>query len=316
MCCRMKSCFKIYLPLYLFALGLAAECRGQQKAMYTQYLFNGLAINPAYSATDEALTVTMLARQQWAGLQGAPNTQTFSIHSPVKESNTSIGAFLMRDNIGEVLTETGGYLTLAQRIEVGEQAYLAVGFNGGISHNRANYSDNYINSPNSVDDPVFQNQNEMRANFGVGVMFFSPKFYVGVSSPHFYYRDFASLGREAPTTTGYRPQYLLQAGYVATLSDNFKFKPNFLIKYVNGSPVQFDINANLLIKETIWVGASYRSADSFDAIAQIYLSNSIALGYSYDFANTALARVQTGSHEVMLQFRLPVKGRNYPRCYY
>lgn len=288
---------------------------GQQKAMYTQYMFNGLALNPAYSATDEALTITSLFRQQWVGLKGAPNTQTVSIHTPLKESNTSIGALIIRDQIGEVITEQGGYLTLAQRVSIGENSYLAGGVNIGISTFRADYSLNYDKSPHSINDPIFVNGSGKRANFGIGIMFFSQKYYVGVSSPHFYYRPFESLS-DLKSATSYRSHYILQGGYVFDLTDKLKFKPHFIANYVNGSPLLLDFNANLLIAETIWLGASYRSFDSFNAIAQIYVSPNFAVGYSYDFTTTELAKVQSGSHEISLKYRIPVKGRNYPRCYY
>lgn len=284
----------------------------QQKAMYTQYMFNAMAINPAYIAVDEQLAVTMLSRHQWVGFTGAPNTQTLSVHTPVKQSNTFVGAQILRDQIGEVITETGGYLTLTQRVSVGLKTYLSLGINGGLSSFKANYSERYEDSPGSVNDPLFKNESSMRGNFGMGVMLFSDKYYIGISSPHFFYSNLS----QPANSTQQRPHYMLQAGYLKKINDNLKFKPNFLIKYVNGAPTQFDINANLLINETLWIGTSYRSLDSFSALASLFLNKDIQFGYSYDVAHTALSKVQKGSHEVMLQFRLGVKGRNQPRCYF
>jgi type IX secretion system PorP/SprF family membrane protein len=221
----------------------------------------------------------------------------------------------MRDQIGEVITEQGGYLTVAQRVSIGENSFLAGGINVGISTYRADYSLNYEESPHSVNDPVFVNGSGNRANFGMGVMFFSQKYYVGVSSPHFYYRPFDALS-DLKAAKPYRSHYILQGGYVMDITDNLKFKPHFIANYVNGSPLLIDFNVNLLISETIWLGASYRSFDSFNAIAQIYVLPKLAVGYSYDFTTTELAKVQSGSHEISLKFRLPVRGREYPRCYY
>lgn len=282
----------------------------QQQAMYTQYMFNGLAINPAYASVDESLSVTALSRLQWAGFKGAPKTQTLSIHTPIKTSNTFIGAVLINDQIGEVLKETGGYLSISQRVPVGEESFLAVGITGGASSFRSSYSDDYPYSPESVNDPLFVDAKSIRGNFGFGVMLFSDNYYLGLSSPYFYQRDFTSYNKESTYANNNKPFYLFQAGVLLPLGYDFKLKPNFLIKYVNGAPLQFDLNANLLIKETLWVGASYRSADSFDAIASVYITPQIQLGYSYDFANTELARAQSGSHEVMLKFSFPIKGRD------
>jgi type IX secretion system PorP/SprF family membrane protein len=306
----MRAFIIVFMYLMYSCVGYA-----QQKAMYTQYMFNALAINPAYPALDESLTVTALSRHQWVGFKGAPNTQTISIHTPVKETNTFVGALLVNDQIGEVIKETGGYVSLAQRVQVGYESYIAVGFNGGASSYSGNYSQNFPSSPGSVDDPLFQNSKEMRANFGFGVMIFSDKYYVGFSSPHFYNRDFGSLGKEAQKGN-YTPHYLLQAGYLVKLNDGFKLKPNLLMKFVNGAPLQLDLNANLLISDRIWLGMSYRSADSFDALASFFVTSDIQVGYSYDFTSTDLAKVQKGSHEIMLKFRMAVKGRDHTACYF
>src|SRR5690606_15579400 len=160
----------------------------------------GLVINPAYSAIDETLNITALARQQWVGFKGAPNTQTLTVHSPIKQSNTSAGLILMRDQIGEVINENGAFATLAHRVQVQEGTYLVLGVNGGISKYVGEYS--LTGSTSAGSDPVFADQNSLRGNFGVGLMLFSDKFYAGISSPFFYYRD---LGGEAPSETAYKP---------------------------------------------------------------------------------------------------------------
>lgn len=300
------------LSAFIVLCGLGLNALAQQKAMYTQYMFNTMAINPAYIAVDEQMAVTMLSRHQWVGFTGAPNTQSVSIHTPIKQSNTFVGAQILRDQIGEVITETGAYATLTQRVALGLKTYLSVGINGGLSSFKANYSARYDDSPGSVNDPLFKDESSLRGNFGLGVMLFSDKYYVGVSSPHFYYTNLSL----SETSTETRPHYMLQAGYLKKISENIKLKPNFLIKYVNGSPIQFDLNANVLLNETLWLGASYRSLDSFSAVASLYVTRDIQFGYSYDVAHTALSKVQKGSHEVMLQFRMGVKGRDQPRCYF
>ncbi|MBD3748903.1 MAG: type IX secretion system membrane protein PorP/SprF [Sphingobacteriales bacterium] len=302
----------IFACMLLFICSIA---KAQQKAMYTQYMFNTLAINPAYSCLDESLTFTALARQQWVGFKGAPRTQTISIHTPIKESNTFVGAILVNDQIGEVIRETGGDISIAQRVPVGLSSYLAAGINGGISNYSAAYSEIYAQSPASANDPVFQNESGMRVNVGWGVMLFSDKYYVGLSSPHFFYRDISAIA-QPNNKSAYRPHYLFQAGYLLDLNDQMTLKPNLLVKYVNGSPMEFDLNASVLFSKTLWLGASYRSADSFDALAAVYITPDLQLGYSYDFTTTKLAQVQRGTHEISLQFRLPVKGRDHTACYF
>ena len=224
-----------------------------------------------------------------------------------------MGVILMRDQIGEVISENGAFATLAHRVQIQEGTYLALGVNGGISKYVGEYS--LTGSSTASSDPVFADQSSMRGNFGAGLMLFSEKFYAGISSPFFYYRD---LGGDSPSQTAYKPHYILQGGYLASLGPDIKFKPNVLVKYVSGSPVQIDVNANFLLKETIWLGGSVRSMDSFDVIAELQLTPSIQLGYSYDFTTSKLARVEKGSHEVVLNFRFATKGSQsaLARCYF
>lgn len=278
----------------------------QQKAMFSQYMFNPVLINPAYSTVDEALNITAVARQQWAGFKGAPNTQTISLHSPLGKSNTFIGVIAFRDQIGEAITETGGYFMVAQRLKVGNKTFLSVGFNAGPSQYTASYS-TIGSSADVPDDPSFTDQNDLRYNVGAGVMLFSDKFYTGISSPFLYTFD---------QNQKHSPHVMLQSGYILSLGDNLQAKPNILAKYVSGSPIQVDLNLNFLLKETIGLGVSYRSMDSIDLLARFFFSKKLSLGYAYDYTTSKLARSNSGSHEIMLNMRLPVAGRGFGACFF
>jgi len=301
----------VLIIVVLFSAGVFA----QQQAMYTQYMFNNQAINPAYATMEESLRVTALSRLQWTGFKGAPRTNTISIHSPIGETETFVGGVLVDDRLGEVLKETGGYFSLAQRVEVGEEGYLAVGVNGGFSSFRGDYSELYNQSPESVNDPVFQNTSVIRGNFGVGVIYSTPRYYLGLSSPYFYQRSIASAEKASGSLRN-KPHYYFQAGSLFEFSYDFKFKPGILLKYVNGSPIQVDLNTSLLVKEQFWIGASYRSMDSFNFMTSVLLTPDIQLGYSYDFAHTEIGKYQRGTHELMLKFRFAVRGRNHYACYF
>lgn len=303
------------IGLFLCILLGSYTLNAQQKAMHSQYFFNALAVNPAYSATDEAISITALSRQQWVGFAGAPNTQTLSIRSPLNESKTSIGGILIRDQIADVLTETGGYLSVAQGVQLSEKTSLALGLTAGLSTFKANYSENYETSPTSANDPTFTNEKQLRTNLGFGVLIYSDKYFLGFSSPYFFYRDVESIFTKVPSTR-YRPNYILHGGYIADINESIKFKPNFLINYVNGSPLGIDANASFLFQERIWAGLSYRFKSSYSAILQIYINPKFAVGYSYDVSSNALAGEQRGSHEITLQYRMTLKGRSANRCYF
>ena len=88
------------------------------------------------------------------------------------------------------------------------------------------------------------------------------------------------------------------------LNRELKLKPNVLVKAVQGAPVEVDINANLLIKETLWVGMSYRSFDALSWLVELQATPRFRLGYAYDMTVSPLKQTNSGSHELMLNYRL------------
>lgn len=307
---------KIVLVTGLF-LSSCTLLNAQQAPMYTQYMFNGMAINPAYMAMDEMLSIAALTRHQWVGFEGAPHSQTLTYHTPIKTTNSFYGAILTRDNIAEVLTETGGSLAFSQRVKVGDESWFAMGLNAGLSYATDHYNQTSTKSPSVGSDLTFKNQRATRGTVGWGLMIFNPKYYFGISSPKFIYSDLSDENHNN-ASTAYRPHFLMQAGAAYNLDgEEIKLKPNLLVKYVDGSPMQFDINTNLVFKNKFWVGTSYRYLDSFSFLTSIYLTSNIILSYSYDLPNfNNVNSARKGSHEFMLQFRLPVKGRDHLACYW
>ena len=71
----------------------------QQEAQFSHYSFNTQSINPAYAGSRDALTVTALHRSQWVGFEGAPTTQTLTLHAPILQDKIGIGLSVSVYNI-------------------------------------------------------------------------------------------------------------------------------------------------------------------------------------------------------------------------
>jgi type IX secretion system PorP/SprF family membrane protein len=158
-------------------------------------------------------------------------------------------------------------------------------------------------------DQVFQDQisNEFVPKLGAGVYFYTDRLYAGVSVPTLFAGDnelafevdsFATRGDE----TYFEQHIFVNAGYVIDAGENLKIKPNVLMKYHPSAPVQFDINANFLIYDKVWLGASYRTASDLIGIVEFNVTPQIRVGYSYDFTLSDIADYSNGSHEVMLGY--------------
>ena len=300
-------CIKMFTRQWLAGVILlvAAATSGayaQQQAMFTQYMFNGLALNPAYAGSHKAISLTALGREQWNGLPGSPSTQTFAAHAPIRFSRASVGLLLSRDD-QDVSRQHGVFASYAYRIPVG-QGQLALGLQGGFTQARTNLTSLQIVTPGDAPDPAFgQNLNTgLLPNVGAGLYYHADRYYLGFSVPQLFDHQ---LAQEAVNEqTQLVRHYFLTGGYVFDLSPYLKLKPNFLVKSVPGAPVEADFNANLLVRETLWVGLGYRSFDALNALVQLQISPALAVGYAYDYTVSGLREVQSGSHELMLNYTI------------
>ncbi|MFM6954551.1 MAG: PorP/SprF family type IX secretion system membrane protein [Sphingobacteriaceae bacterium] len=290
----------VYLTLPLL---VAAQLR-VQRSISTQYQFNGLSINPAFSASDNQGRVTALSRHQWVGFDGAPQTQTLSAYITLPNEKTSVGATFVNDKLG-VESEQAFFLSLAQKVRVSEKGYFAAGFSGGIGYYLGNYGDI------AVQDPIFVNQSSWRGSLGLGVYYFTDHFDLGLSTPYLVKFD---VGASTSTTSikPLRSDYFLTSSYRFRLNDFILLKPSTLLKYTPGVPMQIDANLNAYFdQQGLWIGLGYRSNTAILAMFQVKLSDRIQLGYSHDFATNLTLKHQLGTHEVMLNYRFGSSKKPY-----
>jgi len=299
----------------VLALFLGTALFGQQDPQFTQYMFNLLALNPAYAGSAERVSLKGLTRHQWVGFDGAPTTQTLTVHSPIFQESFAVGGTIMRDSHGPI-TQYTFMADVAYRMFLGDSK-LAFGLKGGLNLLQGNYAE--LN-PQTAGDQVFQQNvnTKLDPQFGFGIMWYSDRHFLGISTPKLLRTDFFETDSLAfVSQPGQRAHYFLTGGYVFDMGLYHKFKPTFLVKAVEGAPVSFDLTANFLFFEKFWLGAMYRHQDAVGALAQYYFTDGISVGYSYDYPISVLRNYSGGSHEVMLGFDFgrKLKGIRSPRYF-
>jgi type IX secretion system PorP/SprF family membrane protein len=284
--------------------------KAQQDPMYTQYIFNLQTINPAYAGSWQSLGVMALARIQWVGLNGHPETQTFSLQTPLKSENVGIGMNIVRDQVGfeKRLSFNVDY---SYQILLSDITTLRFGIKGGFT----SYSNNltaYTLYPDGQSEPVFQQtiNNKFMPNFGFGMFLSSPTYYLSLSLPMILENSYRLNVNNYSTSSELRHFYFA-GGMVFTLSDFVKFKPTFMTQIVSGAPFQYDISANVLLADKFWLGAMVRSGDAIGAIAQWVINQNLRFGYAYDFTTTDLRNYHNGIHEVMISYEFNYSKRKY-----
>jgi type IX secretion system PorP/SprF family membrane protein len=266
----------------------------QQDAMYSQYMFNMLSVNPAYAGSRDVVSLTALKRWQWTGIEGAPRTTSFTADMPVWDERIGLGISAVNDQVG--ITKTNSLFTsYAYRIQFLNGSTLAFGLQGGFTNLRANLVE--LNTTTKGDQVFRQNVNEWLPNFGAGVYYSTDKFYLGVSTPHLINNTLVD-----GTESIQKQHFFLMGGYVFHASPEVALKPSFLIKYVDGAPVQADVNINAWFHDRVAIGGSYRTGDAVVALLEFQINKQLRFGYAYDITLTRLGNQTSGTHEVMIRY--------------
>ncbi|WP_417956711.1 type IX secretion system membrane protein PorP/SprF [Flagellimonas okinawensis] len=295
-----KQSLSIVVLLFAIATSLA-----QQDPQYTQYMYNTQVVNPAYAGNREVLSFGLLGRTQWVSLEGSPESGTFTVNSPIGlYDNMGLGLSIVYDRIGPAV-ESNIVVDYSYSIKLSYQTKLSMGLKAGLDMLDVDYTKLNIFNPN---DPHFQNSvdNKLQPQIGAGLYLNTDRFYAGLSVPNFlntkHYDESSLENTDVESIAIERLHYYFITGYVFDLNTNLKFKPAALVKYVSGSPLQWDLSANFLINEKFTLGASYRWSASLSALAGFQISKSIFAGIGYDFQTTDLEQYSDGSYEVFLRF--------------
>jgi type IX secretion system PorP/SprF family membrane protein len=294
---------QILLLLIVLIGGLKAMA--QQDAMYTQYMNQLLSINPAYAGAKGVTSASLIVREQWVTWPGHPKTQTLFIHSPIN-TEMGLGLSIINDKIsitndkGAVKTQQffGDY---SYTITYPGEKYLSLGLKAGFSFFSADLSNLYLGSDGTY-DPAFEPVDfKFLPNFGVGVYFSSPKYYLGLSFPKLITNK---LTKSVSTQTVTREEVnaFFMGGYVFDVNRILKFKPYFMLRVTPNAPISADVTAQFVLVEKLWVGATYRIGNAFGLMLQVQVTQQLKIGYAYDLTTNELGAYNSGTHEILINY--------------
>lgn len=292
----------------------------QQDPQYTQFMYNKLPVNAAYTGSREVLSIRALYRDQWAGkkqggIDGAPQTATFSIHSPLKKENFALGFWFVNDRLGAEHKNQFD-VTYAYRIPLGKKVKLSLGINAGLLWYKQNLADAILFQQG---DPRFtENVNRILPDVGAGLYIYHPNFYFGASVPNFIKGNLANKGDKSSESKRV-PHLTLMAGGAIPAGKVLTIRPQIQYRYLANGVYKFphtlDFNLSLLIYNRVNIGGQYRTAfgnknngvklydgDSFDAMIEVWPTKQLMIGYAYDYIISKLGNYNNGSHEVIIGY--------------
>jgi type IX secretion system PorP/SprF family membrane protein len=307
----VKKKYSIFILAVLFPL----ITRAQYIPVFSDYVSNGLLINPAYAGSREVLSLSFLFRDQWAGFDGSPIYETFGAHAPLKNANIGIGFLLMNEKSGPTVN-TQAYFNYAYRIRMGS-GKLALGLKAGINYTNNDWSNLNLIHP---DDLVFSNNTKryILPNFGVGVYYLNQKVFAGFSIP------FILSFKENSAGSGYQIyhdinnyNYLFTTGYLFDISRDFKLKPSLLLKYNAKIKQQLDLNMNfILLNDKLWIGTAYRIKEALSSSFEIQVNPQLRFGYAFDYSGGQVNYFKYTSHEIFVRYEFSYKIKAFNPRYF
>lgn len=284
----------------------------QQDPQFTQYFDNMLFINPAYAGSNGMLNITALHREQWVGFDGRPRSTTLSIHSPLSYDNIGIGLSAVNDRIGP-MNQTMIYADVSYSLKFkNHNGKLSFGLKGGINLISIGSSDLITNE--SDDPKLLQNiRNNVNPNFGFGIYYHTPYFWVGASSPKLLEKGYDGIS----TTSKERRHYFGTVGGVIPIAEKWKLRPSGLVKITTGAPLSLDLTMAAIYNQKFWFGANYRLLSSLGGFVQFQLSPQFKVGIAADLGLQKLRDYNHGTYELMLSydFTFKKKGIRSPRYF-
>jgi type IX secretion system PorP/SprF family membrane protein len=292
------SALSISILLFSFLFIGCMDMNAQQDPQFTQYMYNTVAINPAYAGSRGMLSIFGIHRAQWIGLEGAPTTTGTSIHTPLNDSRIGLGVSMLQDAIGPSNKQTLS-ADFSYTISTSENYKLSFGLKGtaslfSIDYTKLNRFD--------INDPRFQNNisNQFSPNIGAGLYLHSKQFYAGISVPFMLQsNEFNDINSQV---THESLHYYFMSGYVFEISESTKFKPAFLAKAVEGAPLQVDLSANFMLNNKFVLGGAWRWEAAMSGLAGFQVNDNWFIGYTYDADSTKLANYNSGSHELFMRY--------------
>ncbi len=305
----------IACTLLVFIL-CSSPCNAQSNPQINFFMFNKTQFNPAFAGKDNAISATGLYREQWVGLKGAPSTQMLNVDMPAYFFKGGVGLSLSNRMTGAKRTtrlnlhyayhhafafgQIGGGVSagVVQRAFDGSELTAPQGsYEAGIDHN-----DNYIPATN---------QSGFSPGVSIGGYFSRNDFYAGISATNLLESRTTIDTKNGSAQIQSNRNYYFTSGVEIDLLKKVSWKPSVLVKS-DFNAMQIDFNSLFIFNDNIYGGLAFRgySRTSKDALSGMFgfkLGSNFTVGYSYDFSLSQLNKVNSGSHEVMLNYTLPIQ---------
>jgi type IX secretion system PorP/SprF family membrane protein len=309
-----RMIMKQFLVIAILLLSTRA-LYAQQDAQQSQYMFNGIYINPAYAGYKENLNFHSYFRSQWTGIEGAPKSMSLAVDAIANNGNVGLALQISNDRLG-AQTNLSAYANYAYRLRMNNEGTSRLAFGLGIGAMQLGINGALLNPNDPEPNLVTGMQSAIVPDGRIGVFYSDDKYYAGLSADNLI-SQFINVGNRGYIAQP-KPHYYLTGGALFPLSEDVLIKPSILLKDDAGGPTSLDLNAFIMFGQRFWVGGSYRTGvklyqksylqtdlsnlNSFVAAMELFPLENLRVGYAYDVSIGPLKGYSGGSHEISIGF--------------
>ena len=299
----MKQIKKYFLFFIFFSLG--GFVYGQQLPQFTSYQLSPFLYNPAYAGVDGFTEINAVVREQWTGIEKAPETKVLSMYGPLRNSKMGLGGLVYSDKLGAE-SKNGIQLAYSYHLKLRESLKLSLGISGGLMQYKI---DNTSINTYDANDPLFNIPGHVdvvpTASFGAFV--YSEKYYVSLAIPQLLNSSFSGYNdpdEEVNLLEGSKlaSHYYLSAGYKYQMNESLRLEPSLLVKMVAGQ-LQFELTSKVIYKDILWSALGYRNEDAAILFLGYDINDRFYVAYGHELTTSELSQVSSGTHEFKFGIR-------------
>jgi type IX secretion system PorP/SprF family membrane protein len=301
----------------LFSSALLA----QQDKLITHFIYDKMSVNPGSTGLDEGICATLLYRNQWDKVNGAPNSAVLNVEANMNRFFPGgLGISFYHDAIG-FSRQNNVLLNYAYPLRLGNAGTLGIGLGVGIVN--FGMSPVWVPPTTAIDPslPAGFSATNLDLNFG---LYFkgAADYYVGLSSTHLNQSLLAqTVGTVVQDYQMARHYYVMGGKRFSEVIAGGDIDAQLLLRT---DLVKFsaDLNVRYFWKNIGYAGLTYRTIDAVGVMLGwtpfSTSKGSMVVGYSYDVTTNKLLTVSRGSHEILVKYCYflpppPVTKSNHPR---
>jgi len=300
---------KLLLCGSIFLVGLITMA--QQDPNYTLYRYNMNLVNPAYAGAQDGpegrnlknnSEIGLSIRSQWAGVQGAPETQSVFFGTGLGK-NVGFGVSVINDRTF-IESQTFIGVDVSYKVKLDQKTDLYLGIKAGANSYNVNTAGLTTFGVNA--DPSLSNlEGNFSPNIGVGAYLKGEDYFLSFSVPKVLTPERIEQGDGIAQLGRNRIHMYLSAGYDIKIGGTgVTFKPSALARYVDAAPLSIDLTG-LFSFNKIDVGAGYRLDEGLSGLAIINAADWLDFGYAYEFTTESpISSGSMGTHELFIKLAL------------